>query len=100
MLPESHDRSRICVYTRPGCHLCELLIDELLPLIRCRLDLEVLNIDTRPDWTEKYGMRIPVVEYAGQTLCQYHLDAAAIRSVLRNLPGSQARRNVYTSPRL
>ena len=88
MLPDSRETSKIRVYSRPGCHLCELLIDELLPLIRGRLDLEVLNIDTRPEWTEKYGIRIPVVEYAGQTLCQFHLDAAAIRSVLSDLPGS------------
>ncbi len=88
MLPESRETGKIRVYSRPGCHLCELLIDELLPLIRGRLDLEVLNIDTRPEWTERYGIRIPVVEYAGRTLCQYHLDAAAIRSVLRDLPGS------------
>ncbi len=88
MLPESWETSKIRVYSRPGCHLCELLIDELLPLIRGRLDLEVLNIDTRPEWTERYGIRIPVVEYAGRTLCQYHLDAAAIRRVLSDLPGS------------
>ena len=31
----------ISVYSRQGCHLCEQLIEELLPLIRGRLDLEV-----------------------------------------------------------
>jgi hypothetical protein len=87
-LPESDDRGRIRVYTRAGCHLCELLIDELLPLIRGRLELELLDIDTRPEWKLMYGMRIPVVEYDGQTVCQHHLDVAAIRAILQNLPGS------------
>jgi hypothetical protein len=35
-LPETGDSGKIRVYSRPGCHLCELLIDELLPLIRDR----------------------------------------------------------------
>ncbi len=85
-------RSRVAgpirVYSRPGCHLCDLLVAELLPLIRGRLELEVINIDTCPDLTDKYVMRIPVVEYAGQDVCQYHLDAAAIGRILSTLPGS------------
>jgi hypothetical protein len=86
--PEPGKRRRIRVYSRPGCHLCELLIDELLPLIRGRLDLEVVDIDTRPELTLKYGTRIPLVEYDGKTVCQYHLDTAAIHDVLQTLPGS------------
>ncbi len=80
--------SRIRVYSRAGCHLCEVLIEELLLLIRSRLDLDVLDIDSRPEWTEKYGTRIPVVEYEGRTICQYTLDGDAIRSILARLPGS------------
>ena len=87
-LPESGEAGRIRVYSRPGCHLCELLIDELLPLIRGHLDLEVIDIDTRPELTIKYGIRIPVVEYGGHTVCQNQLDGAAIRSSLSKLPGS------------
>jgi len=86
--PESPDTGKIRVYSRPGCHLCELLIDELLPLIRGRLELEVIDIETRPELRLKYAIRIPVVEYDGHTVCQYHLDAAAIRTILSNLPDS------------
>ncbi len=87
-LPESREAGRIRVYSRPGCHLCELLIDELLPLIRGHLDLEVIDIDTRPELTIQYGIRIPVVEYDGETVCQHHLDTAAIRAILQSLPVS------------
>jgi hypothetical protein len=87
-LPESDEQRRIRVYSRPGCHLCELLVDELMPLIRGRLDLEVVNIDERPEWTLKYGTLIPLVEYNGETVCNFHLDTAAIRTILRTLPGS------------
>jgi hypothetical protein len=84
--PEISEKSRIRVYSRPGCHLCELLVEELLPLIRGRLELEVLDIETRPDWKLQYGVRIPVVEYDGETVCEHHLDTAAIRAILRSLP--------------
>ena len=70
------------VYSRPGCHLCEQLIEELLPLIRERAEIEVLNIDTRGDWMEKYGTRIPVLELDGQALCQYSLDSRAVIAAL------------------
>ena len=70
------------VYSRPGCHLCELLIEELLPLIRGRAELEVLNIDSKPDWAEKYGLSIPVLELNGNAVCQYHLDRGAVAAAL------------------
>ena len=86
--PEPREQGRIRVYSRPGCHLCELLIEELLPLVRGRVDLEVLDIETRPEWKLRYGTRIPVVEYDGETVCQHHLDTAAVHAILRTLPGS------------
>jgi hypothetical protein len=76
------------VYSRPGCHLCEQLIEQLLPMIRGRLELDVVNIDTRPEWQEEFGTRIPVVEFAGQFVCQYTLDEVEIRSILADLIAS------------
>jgi hypothetical protein len=65
-----------------------VLVEELLPLIRGRLELEVLDIDTRADWAGKFGTRIPVVEFEGRTICQYTLDSAAIRTIIAELPAS------------
>ncbi len=73
------------VYSRPGCHLCEQLVEELQPLIRGRAEIEVLNIDTRPAWSEKFATRIPVIELDGRFVCQYHLDADAISAALSEL---------------
>ncbi len=38
------------VYSREGCHLCEILIEDLLNLTRGRADVRVQEIDSRPDW--------------------------------------------------
>lgn len=80
----------IRVFSRPGCHLCEQLVEELLPLVRGRLEVEVVDVQSRPDWEQEYGLRIPVVEFDGQFVCQYHLDQGAIRRILEKLPASKA----------
>ena len=41
--PTESPLRRIRVYSRRGCHLCEVLIEDLLPLIRSHLELEVLD---------------------------------------------------------
>ena len=71
------------VYTRRGCHLCELLIEELLEMAEGRLELDICDIDTRDDWRQKYDRRVPVVRYDGQFICQYHLDRDALTRILR-----------------
>ena len=74
----------IQVYSRRGCHLCEVLVEELLQLLQGRMDVEVLDIDTRDDWREKYNARVPVVKYDGDLICQYHLDRDALARILSN----------------
>jgi hypothetical protein len=70
-------------YTRQGCHLCEVMIEELLPIIRGRYELAIHDIDSREDWREAYNTRVPVIEYDGELICQYHLD----RQALTRIPG-------------
>ncbi len=72
----------IDVYSRQGCHLCEVLVEELLPLIRGRLEVEVHDIDSRAEWKQLYDVRVPVVEYRGRVICEYHLDREAISAIL------------------
>jgi len=70
------------VFSRPGCHLCEELMEQLLSLARDRFTVELRNIDTREDWTEEFGIRIPVVRVGGKDICQYHLDREALQKAL------------------
>ncbi|MCG8370707.1 MAG: glutaredoxin family protein [Proteobacteria bacterium] len=71
------------VYSREGCHLCEVLIEQLLPMIRGRIDLEIRDIDTNPAWHERFRSDIPVVEYDGEPVCMHFLDRDAIAGILR-----------------
>ena len=76
------------IYSREGCHLCEVLIEELLPLVRGTLAIEVRDIDSCPEWQEKYNRRVPVVEFEGRAICQYRVDRAAIDALLGSLPAA------------
>lgn len=76
------------VYSRKGCHLCEVLLEALLPMVRGTFEVEVRDIDTRSDWRNRYGTRIPVVELQGRKVCEYRLDREAIVALLE-----QAREN-------
>ena len=73
----------IYVYSRRGCHLCEALIEELTPIIRGRLALEIRDIDSTPEWHERFWQDIPVVEFDGDVICRHFLDRDAITGILR-----------------
>jgi hypothetical protein len=74
------------VYSRRGCHLCDVLLESLLPLVRGRLDVEVRDIDSHADWKERFDARIPVVEFEGEVVCQHRLDRPAIDTILARYP--------------
>lgn len=68
----------VIVYSRRGCHLCELLLGELEALVRGRASVSVRDVDDRPEWRATYGERVPVVCCGGDEICQYKLDRVAV----------------------
>jgi hypothetical protein len=79
-------RPALYLYSRRGCHLCDVLLEELLPLVRGHLEVEVRDIDSRAEWKERFDVRIPVVEFEGEVVCQYRLDRAAVDAILARYP--------------
>ena len=77
------------VYSRQGCHLCDVLLEELAPMVAGIMTVEVRDIDTRPAWHERHFLDIPVVEFEGQTVCRHRLDPDAIRELLAQLSGTR-----------
>ena len=69
-------------YSRKGCHLCEVMLEELLPLIRDHAEIKMRDIDSQAEWREKYDIRIPVIEYDGELVSEYPLNYDAIRAML------------------
>ena len=73
-------------YTRKGCHLCEVMLEELLPLIRGKAEIELRDIDMSPEWLDRYNFRVPVIEAQGQLISEYPLNYGAVGAYLAGLP--------------
>lgn len=73
-------------YTRRGCHLCEVMLEQLLPLVRGRAEIQTRDVDSDPEWRRKYDIRVPVIEVAGELISEYPLDVEAVNRCLGENP--------------
>ena len=73
-------------YTRQGCHLCEVMLEQLMPMLRGHADIDIRDVDTVTEWREKYGTRVPVLEVSGMLICDYPLDRSAVDQFIAELP--------------
>lgn len=74
--------SKLIIYGRHACHLCEVMVEELMPLLRgSDITLVIEDVDSCDDWIERYGKRVPVLETGeGEELCQYHLNEDVVQA--------------------
>lgn len=73
---------RLTLYSRPGCHLCELLLEELEPLLGQGALVETVDVEDDPELERRYGLRIPVLVSDGVELSSYPLDRARVERFL------------------
>lgn len=68
--------SAFTLLTRPECHLCEAFLDalrEAAPEVAARTAVE--DVDSRPDWQGRFGLRIPVlIDLNGAVVCEGVFD--------------------------
>jgi hypothetical protein len=85
----------VTLYTKPGCHLCEPVRDELLSLQeQIGFELVACNIQDDVEAWERYRYLIPVVEVGDSLLFHAPIDLAALRQAVRShtAQGSDERR--------
>ncbi|WP_338751410.1 glutaredoxin family protein [Bacillus sp. FJAT-52991] len=69
----------IIFYTRPQCPLCIeaqivlQLVQEEVPIV-----VHERNINEQDEWTEKYGLMIPVIEYNDEIIQYGAIDYPAL----------------------
>ena len=73
---------KLQLYSRPQCHLCEILLEEIEPLVRGVAEVELVDISEDPDLMRRYGLRIPVLGCGSEELSAFPLDADALREFL------------------
>jgi glutaredoxin len=74
---------RVVLYSRPGCHLCDVAREAILSL-RERLGFEYTEVDIEADddLELEYGIRIPVVEVDGEEAFEVTVDAAQLAEMV------------------
>jgi glutaredoxin-like protein DUF836 len=80
----SIDRMRVVLYSRAGCHLCDVARDVLLSE-RSRSPFELMEVDVAGDdeLEREYGLRIPVVEIDGEDRFECEVDPGELISIVR-----------------
>jgi glutaredoxin len=75
--------SRVTLYTRVGCHLCEAAAAVLAAeRERSWFTLEVVDVDRDPELAGRYGVRVPVVAVDGVEEFEYEVPTDLLRARL------------------
>lgn len=73
----------LTLYGRRWCHLCDDMATALAPLREeFGFALDVVDVDADPALEARFGERVPVLADGRHELCQYFLDAVAVRAYL------------------
>jgi hypothetical protein len=74
----------VIVYSRPGCHLCEEALEQIVSLHEngYRFNLHEIDIESSDLLLRRYLERIPVVEVDGVEVSELILDRAAVEARL------------------
>lgn len=79
--------SRVVLYTRPGCHLCDVA-RAVVEAVTGELGegCEEVDIRASEELLAEHGMRVPVVEVDGRELAHFRVDPEALRRALLAAP--------------
>jgi glutaredoxin len=81
-------RLHVELYTRHGCHLCEIA-HAYLTEVQERYDftLEVRDVDANPEWAGRYNECVPVVVIDGKERFRGQVNPVLFRRIMRQQAG-------------
>ena len=81
--------AQLVLYSRPGCHLCEQALEQLLALHRegYLFELHEVDIESDEELLRRMLERIPVLELNGEVVSELVLDQTSVRSRLDTVGG-------------
>lgn len=82
-MPTDSHKTRVIIYTRPGCHLCDEA-KQVMKSADCENEytLSEVNIETDPDLLQRYRFEIPVITVDGIEAFRHRLTVDAFRAKL------------------
>jgi glutaredoxin len=76
-------RHRVVLFSRPGCHLCDVARETILgQRERLAFEFEEIDIEGDDELELEYGIRIPVVEVDGEEAFEITVDAARLATLV------------------
>ena len=80
--------TRLTLYSRPGCHLCDELKAVVLRVQRRRAFLLTeIDISGDPALERRYGNDIPVLLLDGVEVARHRIDETELTRMLQRRPG-------------
>lgn len=76
---------KLTLYSRPECHLCEALLEQVLPLLGEHASVEHVDVDSSVALERRYGLRIPILAHGEVEITGYPLDRMAVERFLASL---------------
>ncbi len=74
---------RFTLYSRPGCTLCEEMLEALAAIpAAAGIAVDVTDVDRVPALRERYGHKVPVLLLGGELVCHGRLDASEVHKAL------------------
>lgn len=76
--------AQLILYSRPGCHLCEQALEQLVALHDegYRFELHEVDIDSDEELLRTMLERIPVLELNGEIVSELVVDQTSVRARL------------------
>ena len=84
---------RLTIYTKSGCHLCDVMKSTVRRVLSTRTDepatfLDEIDISGDPELVDRYGLEIPVLLIDGEKAAKYRVSEEALRRMLDGRSGS------------
>ena len=78
--------SGLVVVSREGCGLCHDMLQALATLERDRTipEVKVVDVDSDPELTRQFGLKVPVLLLDGSVICHYTLNSNEVLRLLRH----------------
>ncbi|HEY7172721.1 MAG TPA: glutaredoxin family protein [Vicinamibacterales bacterium] len=81
--------TRITIYSRPGCHLCDEMKAVVTRVARgVPLDIEEIDISGDADLEARYGLEIPVLLVEGRKAAKYRIGEDELRRLIAGRTGN------------
>ena len=79
------------IYSRPGCHLCEVMKEVVERVARqVPVTIQEVDISADPSLETEYGAEIPVLFVNGRKAAKYRITERELLRVLQARPASAA----------